>query len=99
MRTEDAKTYVAEMLNDLISDTVELRNYINYMTNADHNLDTLFQLLSIVAVGTEGQTADNSEPTNDAVFIFLYPMSVFLSFGLSIHRMSPPSGLMTNGIN
>jgi len=52
-----------------------------------------------VAVGTEGQTADNSEPTNDAVFIFLYPMSVFLSFGLSVHRMSPPSGLMTNGIN
>ncbi|HXS55573.1 MAG TPA: hypothetical protein VN726_05580 [Hanamia sp.] len=49
-------------MNDLISDTVELRNYINYMTNADHNLDTLFQLLSIVAVGTEGQTADNSEP-------------------------------------
>ncbi len=41
-----AKTYAAEMVNDLISDTVELRNYINYMTNADHNVDTLFQLLS-----------------------------------------------------
>jgi len=41
-----AKTYAAEMVNDLISDTVELRNYIDYMTNADHNVDTLFQLLS-----------------------------------------------------
>ena len=41
-----AKTYAAEMVNDLISDTVGLRNYINYMTNADHNVDTLFQLLS-----------------------------------------------------
>ncbi|HXS57483.1 MAG TPA: hypothetical protein VN726_15230 [Hanamia sp.] len=28
-----------------------------------------------VAVGTQGQTADNSEPTNDAIFIFL-PLSV-----------------------
>jgi len=41
-----AKIYAAEMVNDLVSDTVELRKYINYMTNADHNVDTLFQLLS-----------------------------------------------------
>ena len=42
-----AKIYAAEMVNDLVSDTVNLRNYINYMTNADHNVDTLFQLLSV----------------------------------------------------
>jgi hypothetical protein len=41
-----AKTYAAEMVNDLVSDTIQLRRYINYMTNADHNVDTLFQLLS-----------------------------------------------------
>ena len=41
-----AKTYAAEMVNDLVSDTIQLKRYINYMTNADHNVDTLFQLLS-----------------------------------------------------
>jgi len=41
-----AKIYAAEMVNDLVSDTIQLRRYINYMTNADHNVDTLFQLLS-----------------------------------------------------
>ena len=41
-----AKTYAAEMVNDLESDTIQLRKYINYMTNAAHNVDTLFQLLS-----------------------------------------------------
>jgi hypothetical protein len=41
-----AKTYAAEMVSDLVSDTIQLRRYINYMTNADHNVDTLFQLLS-----------------------------------------------------
>jgi hypothetical protein len=41
-----AKTYAAEMVNDLASDTLALRRYINYMSNADHNVDTLFQLLS-----------------------------------------------------
>ena len=41
-----AKIYAAEMVNDLVSDTVDLRRYIKYMTNADHNVDTLFQLLS-----------------------------------------------------
>ena len=42
-----AKIYAAEMVNDLVSDTIQLRKYINYMTNADHNVDTLFQLLSV----------------------------------------------------
>jgi len=41
-----AKIYAAEMVNDLVSDTIQLRRYINYMTNADHNVDTIFQLLS-----------------------------------------------------
>jgi len=41
-----AKIYAAEMVNDLVADTIQLRMYINYMTNADHNVDTLFQLLS-----------------------------------------------------
>jgi hypothetical protein len=42
-----AKIYAAEMVNDLVSDTVDLRKYIKYMTYADHNVDTLFQLLSV----------------------------------------------------
>ena len=42
-----AKIYAAEMVNDLVSDTIQLRRYIDYMTNADHNVDTLFQLLSV----------------------------------------------------
>jgi hypothetical protein len=42
-----AKIYAAEMVNDLVSDTVDLRKYIKYMSNADHNVDTLFQLLSV----------------------------------------------------
>ncbi|HXS54799.1 MAG TPA: hypothetical protein VN726_01675 [Hanamia sp.] len=36
---------------------------------------TPFMEKGSVAVGTEGQTANNSEPTNDAVFIFL-PLSI-----------------------
>jgi hypothetical protein len=41
-----AKIYAAEMVNDLVSDTIQLRRYISYMTNANDNVDTLFQLLS-----------------------------------------------------
>jgi hypothetical protein len=41
-----AKTFAAEMINDLSSDTLELRGYMDYMTNANNSVDTLFQLLS-----------------------------------------------------
>jgi len=73
-----AKTYAAEMVNDLVSDTVSLRKYIIYMTNADHNVDTLFQLLSahepkeipsgkLYWYGLFGAAAGNFVP-NDATF-------------------------------
>lgn len=41
-----AKVYAASMINDLKADTVELKTYINYMTYASINIDTLMSLLS-----------------------------------------------------
>ena len=41
-----AKVFAASMINDLASDTAELKNYVKYLTYAAKNVDTLLQLLS-----------------------------------------------------
>jgi hypothetical protein len=41
-----AKVFAAAMINDLASDTADLKAYIKYMTYAANNVDTLSQLLS-----------------------------------------------------
>jgi hypothetical protein len=41
-----AKIFAASMVNDLASDTAELKEYIKYMAYANGNVDTLIQLLS-----------------------------------------------------
>jgi len=41
-----AKVFAASMVDDLASDTTELKGYIKYMTYASNNVDTLLQLLS-----------------------------------------------------
>jgi len=41
-----AKVFAASMIDDLASDTAELKNYVKYVTYAANNVDTLLQLLS-----------------------------------------------------
>lgn len=43
---ERAKIYAATMVSDLTADTSELNEYVEYMSYAANNVDTLFQLLS-----------------------------------------------------
>ena len=40
-----AKVFAASMIDDLVSDTTELKDYLKYMTYAASNVDTLSQLL------------------------------------------------------
>jgi hypothetical protein len=41
-----AKVFAASMIDDLASDTAELKNYVKYVSYAANNVDTLLQLLS-----------------------------------------------------
>ena len=46
-----AKLFAFSMIDDLASDTVQLKDYANYMNYAATNLDTLMQLLSANKLG------------------------------------------------